>query len=71
MINNVIISFAVFCVLWTPVWAQQQGDQQPPSGQAPQTQQPTERPNRQRPLFLSGKVILADGRAPGMLPIYE
>lgn len=66
MINNIIISVAVCCVLWTPVWAQRQGDQQPPSsGQAPQTQQPTARPNRQRPLFLSGKVILADGREPG------
>jgi TolA-binding protein len=66
MVKSGIINVIVFGILWHPVWAQQQGGQQPPpSGQAPQTQQPTKRPDRQRPLFLTGKVVMADGREPG------
>ena len=66
MVRNAIITLAAFCVLLDPGWAQRQGGEEPPSGErTPQTQQPTQRSTRQRPLFLSGKVVLGDGREPG------
>ena len=67
MLKKTVISLAVSCVLGYPGWAQDRGgsDESPSSGQGQQTQQPSQRRDRQRPLFLSGKVILDDGREPG------
>ena len=64
MIKKTVISLAVFSVLGYPGWAQDRGGgyESPSSGQGQQTQQPSQRRDNQRPLFLSGKVILDDGR---------
>ena len=67
MLKKAVISLAMFGVLGYPGWAQDRGggEESPSSGQGQQTSQPTQRRDRQRPLFLSGKVILDDGREPG------
>jgi len=67
MLKKAVISLAMFGVLGYPGWAQDRGggEESPSSGQGQQTQQPSQRRDRQRPLFLSGKVILDDGREPG------
>ena len=68
MVKKTVMSLAVLCVLWNPVWAQREGGGQeaPSGGQTQQTQQTQpQRSNRQRPLFLAGKVIMDDGREPG------
>ncbi len=66
MIKQVLTGLAVWGVLWNPVLAQRQGgDQQPPGGQTQPTETQPERSDRKRPLFLSGKVIMDDGRKPG------
>ncbi len=67
MLKKAVISLAMLGVLGYPGWAQDRGggEESPSSGQGgQQTSQPTQRRDRQRPLFLSGKVILDDGREP-------
>ena len=67
MIKKAAISLAIMGVLWNPVWAQRDGGGQeaPSGGQPQQAPDSSERSDRQRPLFLSGKVIMDDGRDPG------